>query len=60
METFRADADNEHMVQPGMVYISHPTEYGTLYTKQELLALAETCRQYACRSTWTEPAWPMP
>ena len=46
METFRADANNEHMVQPGMVYISHPTEYGTLYTKQELLALAETCRQY--------------
>ena len=37
METFRADANNEHMVQPGMVYISHPTEYGTLYTKQELL-----------------------
>ena len=26
----------EHMVQPGMVYVSNPTEYGTLYTKKEL------------------------
>ena len=34
------------MVFPGMVYISHPTEYGTLYTKAELTALAEVCRQY--------------
>lgn len=46
METFMADANKEHMVQPGMVYISHPTEYGTLYTKQELTALADVCRQY--------------
>ena len=46
METFMADANKEHMVQPGMVYISHPTEYGTLYTKQELIALADVCRQY--------------
>ena len=33
------------MVFPGMVYISHPTEYGTLYTKDELIALSETCRE---------------
>ena len=32
------DGSQEHMVQPGMVYISHPTEYGTLYTKKELAA----------------------
>lgn len=32
------------MVFPGMVYISHPTEYGTLYTKSELTALADICR----------------
>ena len=36
LETFYADGTQEHMVYPGMVYISHPTEYGTLYTKMEL------------------------
>ena len=36
--TFYADANHDHMVFPGMVYISHPSEYGTLYTKQELEA----------------------
>lgn len=40
------DATHEHMVQPGMVYISHPTENGTLYTKQELTALSEACHSY--------------
>ncbi len=43
---FYADETYEHMVFPGMVYISHPTEYGTLYTKAELEALAEVCRSY--------------
>lgn len=38
-----SDADHEHMVQPGMVYISHPTENGTLYSKKELQALKNTC-----------------
>ena len=33
---FYADGNHEHMVFPGMVYISHPTEYGTLYSKKEL------------------------
>lgn len=39
------DATHEHMVQPGMVYISHPTENGTLYSKEELTALHDTCRE---------------
>lgn len=43
---FRGDANNEHMVQPGMVYISHPTEYGTLYTRSELEAIAYTCKAF--------------
>ena len=34
------------MVFPGMVYISHPTEYGTLYTKAELEALHAVCQEY--------------
>lgn len=43
---FWNDENHEHMVFPGMVYISHPTEYGTLYTKEELIAIAEVCKQY--------------
>lgn len=38
------DLNREHMVQPGMVYISYPTECGTLYTKQELEALYSVCK----------------
>ena len=39
-KTFYADANMDHLVFPGMVYISHPSEYGTLYTKAELEALS--------------------
>ncbi len=41
---FYGDDSHEHMVFPGMVYISHPTEYGTLYTAGELKALSAVCR----------------
>lgn len=41
-----ADPNHEHTVQPGMVYISHPTENGTLYTRQELYDLSRICRAY--------------
>ena len=44
--TFYKDANHEHMVKSGMVYISHPTEYGTLYTKAELEALHSVCAKY--------------
>ncbi|MBQ1492765.1 MAG: aminotransferase class I/II-fold pyridoxal phosphate-dependent enzyme [Blautia sp.] len=43
---YQADANHEHMVMPGMVYISHPTEYGTLYSKEELTALSQVCRAH--------------
>ncbi|MBQ9630225.1 MAG: aminotransferase class V-fold PLP-dependent enzyme [Treponema sp.] len=43
---FFADANHAHMVFPGMVYISHPTEYGTLYTKNELGQINSTCQKY--------------
>ncbi len=46
VKTFYADESYEHMVFPGMVYVSHPTEYGTLYTKAELTAIADVCRAY--------------
>ena len=41
-----ADGSHEHIVQPGMVYISHPTENGTLYSRQELYDLSRVCRAY--------------
>lgn len=46
LETFWQDDNYEHMVFPGMVYISHPTEYGTLYTAEELKQISEICRSY--------------
>ena len=46
LQTFYGDANQEHMVFPGMVYISHPTEYGTLYSKKELEEIAAVCHQY--------------
>ena len=45
-KTFYADSNHDHMVFPGMVYISHPTEYGTLYSKAELEALSAVCHTY--------------
>lgn len=46
IETFWNDESHEHMVYPGMVYVSHPTELGTLYTKDELTAIANVCKNY--------------
>lgn len=43
---YYADENHEHMTFPGMVYLSHPTEYGTLYSKAELTRISEICRQY--------------
>ena len=44
VDAHRADDAMVHTVQPGMVYISNPTELGTIYTLQELTALSEACR----------------
>ena len=46
LEDFYGDANHEHMVFPGAVYISHPTEYGTLYTKKELENISQICKEY--------------
>ena len=40
------DAGRVHKVQPGMVYISQPTEYGTLYSLEELTNLSRVCKEY--------------
>lgn len=39
------DATHEHLVQPGLVYISHPTENGTTYSKAELESLSQACQE---------------
>lgn len=39
------DDNHEHMVMPGMVYISQPTEFGTLYSLEELERISAVCRE---------------
>ena len=46
IESFYADDTWPHMVAPGAVYISFPTEYGTIYTLDELEALSAVCRAH--------------
>ena len=46
LSDYYADGNYEHMVFPGMVYISFPTESGTLYSKDELHAIHEVCLSY--------------
>lgn len=46
LKNFYQDENHDHMVFPGMVYLSHPTEYGTLYTRQELESISEICQNY--------------
>lgn len=43
---YYADGSYDHMVFPGLVYISFPTEYGTLYSLSELRALRSVCDEY--------------
>ena len=44
LRSYRADTNRDHMVCPGMVYLSQPTEYGTLYTRNELEVISAVCR----------------
>lgn len=45
-EAYRTSPIPEHITQPRMVYISHPTEYGTLYSKKELEDIRTACNEY--------------
>ena len=49
LKSFYGDVTWQHMVVPGAVYISHPTEYGTLYTADELKALRAVCDEYGLK-----------
>lgn len=46
IQDFNNDGNHEHMVFPGMVYISFPTEYGTLYSKKELTDISHVCHKF--------------
>ena len=46
LHTFETDGNRDHMVAPRMVYVSQPTEYGTLYSLDELEALSRVCRAH--------------
>ena len=46
LATFYGDGNHEHMVFPGMVYISQPTEYGSIYSKKELEDISRVCNEY--------------
>ena len=46
LSNFYGNDTHDHMTFPGMVYISHPTEYGTLYSKAELEEISTICQQY--------------
>ncbi len=44
LAAYQEDANHDHMVMPGMVYLSQPTEYGALYSRAELEAISVVCR----------------
>ena len=48
-EAVLADENREHVVWPGVVYVTNPTEWGSLYTRRELEDIAAVCRQYGLR-----------
>lgn len=46
MQEFENDESRDHVAQPGMVYISLPTELGTLYTSEEILDIEQVCHKH--------------
>lgn len=49
LKGFAEDDNKDHMVFPGMVYISQPTEYGTLYSLKELSDISAICKKYSVK-----------
>ncbi len=56
VEAHWADSTHEHQPQPAMVYISQPTENGTVYSLAELEAISAACREKRSSSLWTGQA----
>lgn len=48
-DTFFSDLNHDHMVAPGVVYVSQPTEYGTLYSLSELESIRDVCCKHGLR-----------
>ena len=46
MQWFINDESREHLAQPGLVYLTFPTEYGTIYSSDEMEEIYRTCQQY--------------
>lgn len=46
LAAYWGDENRDHMVMPGMVYLSQPTEYGTLYSLSEMTAIHSICSDY--------------
>ena len=46
LRDYANDANRDHMVMPGMAYLSQPTEYGTLYSRAELTQISTVCRAH--------------
>ena len=44
-DAWEGDGARDHMIAPALVYISQPTEYGTLYSLQELEEISAVCRE---------------
>lgn len=49
LDTFSRDPSRDHVAQPGMVYITFPTEYGTLYTRDEIVGLRSLCQRHSLK-----------
>ena len=49
MRDFNENPSRDHMVFPAMVYISFPTEYGTIYSKKELCDIRKVCDEYGLK-----------
>ena len=45
-ENYRISGVKEHITEPKMVYISFPTEYGTIYSKKEIEEISAVCKEY--------------
>jgi len=46
MQEYEQDDNHDHIVMPGMVYLSQPTEFGTLYSRKELEEISAVCHRY--------------
>lgn len=46
LDDFMHDGNKDHAVHPGLVYITFPTELGTLYSASELDSIYKVCQRY--------------